>query len=75
MSKRSAYRCDEIWSFTYAKEAHVVSTKAAPMRAGDTWTWTAIDADLKLIISWLAGPRVKDAARAFMWDLEHPAWH
>jgi IS1 family transposase len=62
-------QCDEIWSFTYSKERHVLSAKAAPMRAGDTWTWTAIDADSKLIISWLVGPRVKNAARAIMYDL------
>src|ERR1700724_1789027 len=67
--KAQRVQCDEIWSFTYAKEAHVVSAEAAPMRAGDTWTWTAIDADSKLIISWLAGPRVKEAARALLYDL------
>jgi IS1 family transposase len=67
--KAQRVQCDEIWSFTYAKEAHVLSAKAAPLQSGDTWTWTAIDADSKLIISWLVGPRVKEAARAFMWDL------
>ena len=67
--KAQRVQCDEIWSFTYAKERHVLSAKAAPMRAGDTWTWTALDADSKLIISWLVGPRVKDAARMFMYDL------
>src|SRR5271167_4346670 len=51
--KAQRVQCDEIWSFTYAKAAHVLSAKAAPMRAGDTWTWTALDADSKLIISWL----------------------
>jgi IS1 family transposase len=67
--KAQRVQCDEIWSFTYSKAAHVLSAKAAPQRAGDTWTWTALDADSKLIISWLVGPRVKDAARAFMYDL------
>jgi IS1 family transposase len=67
--KAERVQCDEIWSFNYAKANHVLSAKAAPERAGDVWTWTALDADSKLIISWLAGPRVKDAARAFMWDL------
>ncbi len=48
-----AKRCqvDEIWSFTYAKAKNVPTAKAAPEGAGDTWTWTAIDADSKLIIS------------------------
>ena len=43
---------DEIWTFTYAKQANVPTAKAAPQQAGDTWTWTAIDADTKLLISW-----------------------
>jgi IS1 family transposase len=67
--KAPRVQCDEIWSFTYAKDRHVLSAKAAPRRAGDTWTWTALAADSKLIISWLVGPRVKEAARAFMYDL------
>ena len=67
--KAERVQCDEIWSFTYAKAGHVLSAKAAPRRAGDTWTWTALDADSKMIISWLVGPRVKEAARAFMYDL------
>lgn len=62
-------QCDEIWSFCYAKASHVLGAKAAPVRAGDAWTWTALDADSKLIISWLVGPRVKEAARAFLHDL------
>jgi IS1 family transposase len=67
--KAQRIQCDEIWSFCYAKASHVIGAKAAPERAGDVWTWTAIDADSKLIISWLVGPRVKEAARAFMYDL------
>lgn len=39
---------DEIWSFTYAKQKNVADAKAAPAGAGDTWTWTALDADSKL---------------------------
>src|SRR5580704_1439120 len=60
--KAERVQCDEIWSFNYAKANHVLSAKAAPERAGDVWTWTALDADSKLIITWLVGPRVKDAA-------------
>ena len=67
--KAQRVQCDEIWSFCYAKANHVLGAKAAPDRAGDTWTWTALDADSKLIISWLVGPRVKDAAYNFMFDL------
>src|SRR3981081_2743608 len=36
---------DEIWSFVYAKQKNVPTATAAPERAGDVWTWTAIDAD------------------------------
>src|SRR5258708_3626652 len=48
---------DEIWSFTYAKQKNVASAKAAPEGAGDTWTWTAICADTKLVFSVLVGGR------------------
>jgi IS1 family transposase len=60
---------DEIWSFTYAKAKNVAKAKAAPANAGDTWTWTAIDADNKLMISWLVGGRDGRYAMAFMDDL------
>ncbi|PDQ19020.1 IS1 family transposase [Mesorhizobium sanjuanii] len=60
---------DEIWSFTYAKEKNVRADKAAPECAGDTWTWTAIDADTKLVMSWLVGGRDSEYAMAFIDDL------
>lgn len=60
---------DEIWSFTYAKQKNVPTAKAAPEGAGDTWTWTAIDADSKLVMSWLVGGRDSEYAMAFMDDL------
>lgn len=60
---------DEIWSFTYAKQKNVPAAVAAPEGAGDTWTWTAIDADSKLVMSWLVGGRDSDYAMAFMDDL------
>ncbi len=60
---------DEIWSFTYAKQKNVPTAKAAPIEAGDTWTWTAIEADHKLLISWLVGGRDGDYAIAFIDDL------
>ena len=55
---------DEIWSFVGAKAAN-----ASNAAQGDIWTFTAIDADSKLMISWLVGPRTGDATRAFMADL------
>ena len=60
---------DEIWNFTYAKQKNVARAKAAPEHAGDTWTWTAIDADAKLIVSWLIGGRDAGYATEFMQDL------
>ena len=60
---------DEIWSFTYAKAKNVARAKAAPEGAGDTWTWTALDADSKLIVSWLVGGRDAGYATEFMQDL------
>ena len=60
---------DEIWSFTYAKQKNVAQAKAAPEGAGDTWTWTALDADSKLIVSWLVGGRDAGYAAEFMQDL------
>jgi IS1 family transposase len=60
---------DEIWSFVYAKQKNVATAKAAPANAGDVWTWTAIDADTKLIPSWFVGGRESDSAIIFMDDL------
>ncbi len=50
-------RCDEIWSFVYAKDKNIKIAKAAPDGAGDVWTWTAIDADSKMILSYEVGDR------------------
>lgn len=62
-------QCDEIWSFVYAKQKNVADAKAAPEGAGDAWTWTAIDADTKLIAAWMIGPRDGGIAYDFMQDL------
>ena len=61
--------CDEIWSFVYAKQKNVERAKNAPDNAGDVWTWTAIDADTKLVPSWLIGTRDLGTAYDFMHDL------
>lgn len=58
-------QCDEIWSFVYAKEKNVPQDKMAEM-VGDVWTWTAIDADTKLVINWTMGLRDADTALDFM---------
>ena len=67
--KASVIQCDEIWSFTYAKQKNVTDAKTAPDHAGDTWTWTAIDSDSKLIVSYMVGGRDSEYAVAFMDDL------
>ena len=61
--------CDEIWRFVYAKQKNVERAKSAPEAAGDVWTWTAIDADTKLVPSWLIGTRDLGTAYTFMHDL------
>lgn len=60
---------DEIWSFTYAKQKNVADAVAAPEGAGDTWTWTAICADSKLVLSWLVGSRDAGSAYEFIQDV------
>lgn len=61
---------DEIWAFCYAKAKNVTPEMAAKNPyAGDVWTWMAIDADTKLIPSWVIGPRDGVTARIFVNDL------
>ena len=62
-------QADEIWSFCYAKAKNVPTVKAAPEDAGGVWTWTALDADSKLIVSYLVGGRDADYANEFMQDV------
>jgi IS1 family transposase/lambda repressor-like predicted transcriptional regulator len=61
---------DEIWAFCYAKARNVADAKAAPDQAGDIWTWTAIDADTKLVLSWLVASRDSEAAHVFIQDVQ-----
>ena len=62
-------QCDEIWSFVYAKKRNVEGAKDAPEGAGDAWTWTALDADTKLIVSFLVANRDAPSAQTFMQDV------
>jgi len=62
-------QADEIWSFCYAKQKNVATAKAAPEQAGDVWTWTALDADSKLIVSYMVGGRDAGYANEFMQDV------
>src|SRR6202048_5262501 len=49
--KARRVQVDEIWSFSAAKQKNVPSMKRPIEGAGDTWTWTAIEADTKLLIT------------------------
>lgn len=62
-------QCDEIWSFCYAKEKNVPEEMRGTLGFGDVWTWTAIDADSKLIVSYLVGGRSAEYAKKFIDDL------
>jgi transposase-like protein len=62
-------QCDEIWSFVGAKDKNVPVDRQGEFGFGSVWTWTAIDADSKLICSWMVGNRDADAAYEFMKDL------
>ena len=64
----SRAQCDEVWSFIYAKQKNVTEEQMAE-GAGDCWTWTCIDADTKLIISYMLGDRGASTARDFMGDV------
>jgi IS1 family transposase len=62
-------QCDEVWSFCYAKQKNVPKDLQGQFGYGDVWTWTAIDADTKLICSWKIGGRGASTAYAFINDL------
>ena len=62
-------QCDEIWEFVYAKEKNVPADKKGEFGFGDVWTWTAIDADTKLVPAYMIGNRDALSARMFIDDL------
>jgi len=62
---------DEIWSFCRAKQKNVPEDHRGEFGWGDVWTWTALDADTKLVPQWLVGLRDADWANAFISDLAY----
>lgn len=64
-------QCDEIWSFVYGKDRNIPREvrESSPFVVGSVWTWTAIDADSKLMVSWLVGQRNEQCAAEFINDL------
>ena len=69
MIQSKRVQCDEIWSFCYAKEKNIPADLQGVFGIGDVWTWTAIDADTKLMIGYRIDNRDEHAARHFMEDL------
>jgi IS1 family transposase len=65
--KASKIQCDEIWSFVGAKQRNVATAKGDPH--GDVWTWTALDSDTKLMVSYFVGDRSGQSAICLMDDL------
>lgn len=61
--------CDEIWSFCHTKKKNVPDDKKGQLGYGDVYTWTAIDPESKLIVSYLVGQRTALYAEAFIADL------
>ena len=59
----------QIWSFCYAKERNVPEDRRGEFGVGDVYTWVAIDADTKLVASWLVGKRDAEYAYGFIQDL------
>src|SRR5216683_2657662 len=61
-------QCDEIWAFVYGKDQNL-ALEQVQAGAGSVWTWTAIDADTKLIVSYTLGDRGAATAQSFMRDV------
>ncbi len=62
-------QCDEIWAYVGAKDKNIPVERREEVGIGSAWTWTAMDADTKLICSWMVGNRSAEAAYLFMRDL------
>ena len=65
--KTRRVECDETWSFVYAKQKN--AAKTGNPEAGDSWIWVALDADSRLVVSWLVGKRDTESANIFMQDV------
>lgn len=62
-------QCDEIWSFCHSKQKNVPEEHRGAYGYGDVWTWVGMDADTKLVVTWLVGLRDVTCANEFMHDL------
>ena len=68
-------QCDEIWQFCYAKDKNVPTEKRGQFGFGDVWTWAAMCADTKLVVTWKIGTRGSGTAFEFMHDLAERLAH
>jgi IS1 family transposase len=68
--KSKRVQCDEIWCFCYAKEKNLPDAMCGQPGVGSMWTWTALDADTKLMISWKLGARDASNAHYFIRDIQ-----
>ena len=67
--KAKRIQCDEIWQFCYAKQKNVPAERQGQFGYGDVWTWVAMDADTKLVPSFMVGRRDLQSAQIFIDDL------
>jgi len=63
-------QCDEIWAFVGSKQKNTTPETRAKKQWGDVWTWTALDAETKLVPCWFVGRRDSGAAYHFINDLK-----
>jgi len=67
-------QCDEIWCFCYAKDKNLPDDMRGEPGVGSIWTWTALDADSKLMISWQLGARVTRLTPMPSWATLRAGW-
>ena len=63
-------QCDEIWSYCYSKQKNIPAHLQGQPGYGSVWTWTALDSDSKMMISWVVSDRSQEAADAIIADLK-----
>lgn len=68
--KTKRVQCDEVWCFCYAKDKNLPDEMRGQPGVGSMWTWTALDADTKLMIGWRIGARDAANAHAFIRDMQ-----
>lgn len=68
--KAQRVQCDEVWCFCYAKDKNLPDNMRGMPGVGSMWTWTALDADTKLMIGWKLGARDAATAHAFIRDVQ-----